>query len=169
MGRIYDNRTTIRFEHGEDPVRSLGDALGRMVEQVAVSLEHHTGVRMPQTARDREWIFSRLDEQGVGGVAKAAERDVGQFHLFEQRLEGASEEVGLPKRRAGSRCEDKAACGVALCSKRGKRRFRELGKVNDTSRFRCLRLGEYEMTVAVFCQCAFDGDRPRVEVDVIPK
>ena len=52
MGRIYDNRTTIRFESGEDPVRRLGDAFGRMVEQVTVSLEHHSGVRVPQTARD---------------------------------------------------------------------------------------------------------------------
>jgi hypothetical protein len=62
MGRIYDNRTTIGFERREDPVGGLGDALGRMVEQVAVALEHHTGVRMPQAARDRKEIFSRLDE-----------------------------------------------------------------------------------------------------------
>ncbi len=131
MGRIYDNRTTIGFERGEDPVGSLGDAFNRMVEQVAVSLEHHSGVRMPQTARDRQWIFSRLNEQGVGGVANAVERDIGQFRLLEQRLEDASEEVGLPKRRAGSRCEDKAACGVAkvaLCAKRGKPGFRKLGR-----------------------------------------
>ena len=52
MGRTYDNRKTIRFERGENPVRSLCGALGRMLEQLAVSLEHHAGVRMPQTASD---------------------------------------------------------------------------------------------------------------------
>jgi len=103
MGRIYDNRTTIGFERGEDPVRGSGDALGRMAEPVPISLEHHAGVRMSQTARDRDWIFSRLDKKTVGGVAKAVERDIGQFRVFEQRLEDASEEVALAKRRAGSR------------------------------------------------------------------
>jgi hypothetical protein len=89
MSRIYDNRTTIEFERGEDPVGGLGDALGRMVEQVGVTLEHHAGVWMPQTARDRERIFSRLDKQRVGGMAKTVERDVRQFRLPKQRFENA--------------------------------------------------------------------------------
>ena len=46
MGRIYDNRTTIGFERPEDPVGGLGDALGRIVEQLAVTLQHHTGVHI---------------------------------------------------------------------------------------------------------------------------
>lgn len=37
MNRIYDNRTTIGFERGEDPVGGLGDALGRMVERFALA------------------------------------------------------------------------------------------------------------------------------------
>jgi hypothetical protein len=100
-------------------------------------------------------------------VAKAVKRDVGQFRLFEQRLEDAPDEVCPPKGRAGSRREDKAACGVALCSKRGKRGFRELGKVNDTSRFWRLGLRAYKVTATVFCHSALNGDCPRVKVDVI--
>ncbi|HVN69838.1 MAG TPA: hypothetical protein VMU38_09345 [Candidatus Binatia bacterium] len=106
MSRIYDNRTTIGFERGEDPVRGLGDALGGMVEQVAITLEHHAGVRMPQTARDRERIFSCLDKQRVGGMAKTVEGDVRQFRPLEQRFEDAFEKVVLPKRRAGGGPKD---------------------------------------------------------------
>jgi hypothetical protein len=45
-----------------------------------------------KTTHDRKWIFSRFDQQGVGGVAKAVESDVGEFRLPEQWFEEAFEE-----------------------------------------------------------------------------
>mgnify|MGYP007135460750 CR=1 FL=1 len=40
---------------------------GHMVEKVAISFEHHTGVRAAQTTCDREEVFIGLDDQQVRG------------------------------------------------------------------------------------------------------
>ena len=107
--RIYDNRTTIGFERGENPIRRLGDSLGRVVEQMPVPLEHHPCVRVPQTARDCERIFSGFDEQRVSGVAQAVERNVRHLCLLEQRFEDPPEEVTLANRCSLRRREDEPA------------------------------------------------------------
>ncbi|HLI95878.1 MAG TPA: hypothetical protein VKT72_07300, partial [Candidatus Baltobacteraceae bacterium] len=77
--RIYDNVTTTGFEGREDLVRGLRNAAPGMVEEMAVPLEHHPRVRVPQTAGYRERVFARFDEQRVRGVAQAVERDVRQL------------------------------------------------------------------------------------------
>ncbi len=66
--RIYDSCTTPGFEGGEELVRRLRNAAPGMVEEMAVPLEHHTGVGVPKAAGNCQRILSRLDEQRIRSV-----------------------------------------------------------------------------------------------------
>jgi hypothetical protein len=69
-GAFATNRTTTGFEGREDLVRRLRIAAPGVVEEMAVPLEHHPRIRVPQTAGDCQRVFARLDEQRVRGTGR---------------------------------------------------------------------------------------------------